>query len=641
MDTDEDGIISVSELIRICNENDIYITELEAQNVLTYPSETIPFTLSYFLAILENAASSSDTGDLIQFLLRSAGSQDHLMFDNNMMHVFLVLDADHDCRIFVPDVLSVFQDMDKTVSLNEAKSLLSGYHGHNHHDGVGYDLWKKLILGEVFKQDEHLVNYWRDAFIEVKESFDVKLTVGDVMRTDVVNAAKTAVNVLKHGPEFGECYQGELVKVESATVEVKEGLLYKLLLRISTMGGEDCMESREMICENILMTKPLPKECRGTDSLKLHNRERITCELVVDGVWSEWSNFGACSDPCGGGTQMRTRTCTPPTNGGKPCSGDTEEQQDCNIQPCPVDGVLSEWSNFGACSTTCGDGTQVRTRTCTPPSHGGNPCSGSTEEQQDCNLQVCPSTDLWSEKQENHWPPGECPTLGGGLENTPLEVCKVKCDETETCNAINYVPAEEKCVLKACTLPVPAPQTQADGYEGYYKIGCGYSIIGTTVVRNDVDWKWEDQDGGAGSKGTVTSLEDDGWIGVRWENTYEDMYRCGAEGKEDIKVYIPAVWMISTQKSTSCETVCSEVGKKCDPNEIKSATLDPSCSALLKLFPGKTCTLCNPDDASNLYCFPGNPEGDNNVYYNNIFNSGSYTCETIPNDLVQIACPCS
>jgi len=310
--------------------------------------------LSYFLAILENAASSSDTGDLIQFLLRSSGSQDHLMFDNNMMHVFLVLDADHDCMIFVPDVLAVFQDMGKTVSLDEAKSLLSGYNGHNHHDGVDYNLWKKLILGEVFKQDEHLVNYWRDAFIEVKKSFDVELTVGDVMRTDVENAAKIAVKALKHGSEFGECYEGELVKVESATVEVKEGLLYKLQLRISTMGGEDCMESREMICKNILMTKPLPKECRGTDSLKLHNREHITCELVaVDGAWSSWS---ACSKICGGG--QKTRTCTNPAqaNGGKECQGDSTE--DCNTASCvlwmgPSPSQTFELPSFTAVTSDC------------------------------------------------------------------------------------------------------------------------------------------------------------------------------------------------------------------------------------------------------------------------------------------------
>jgi len=320
MDTDEDGIISVTELIRICNENDIYITELEAQNVLTYPSETIPFTLSYFLAILENAASSSDTGDLIHFLLRSAGSQDHLMFDNNMMHVFLVLDADHDCMIFVPDVLSVFQDMGKTVSLDEAKRLLSGYSGHNHHDGVDYNLWKKLILGEVFKQDEHLVNYWRDAFIEVKKSFNVEVTtVGDengMMWTDVENAAKTAVKALKHGSELGECYQGELVKVESATVEVKEGLLYKLQLRISTMGGDDCMEIREMVCENIFMAKPLPKDCKGTDTLKLFNREHITCQQKVEKV-----GFEACVDEwcLQDGTDEQYTRCEEATDGGDTC----------------------------------------------------------------------------------------------------------------------------------------------------------------------------------------------------------------------------------------------------------------------------------------------------------------------------------
>merc|ERR550519_2710742 len=46
------------------------------------------------------------------------------------------------------------------------------------------------------------------------------------------------------------------------------------------MGGDDCMESIEMICENILMKKPLPKDCKGTDALKLLNREHITCEKV-------------------------------------------------------------------------------------------------------------------------------------------------------------------------------------------------------------------------------------------------------------------------------------------------------------------------------------------------------------------------
>jgi len=200
MDADKDGIISVTELIRICNKNDIYISQEEAENVLTLPDETVPFTLSYFIAILENAATSSDTGDLIHFLLHSVGSLDHVMFDKNLMHVFLALDVDHDCQLFVPDILTIFQDLGNPMLLDEAKRLLSGHHGHNHHDGVDFSLWKKLILGEVFKKDMTLIDDWRDAFVEVKKSFK---TVGDVMRTNIENAAKTAVKALKHGSELG------------------------------------------------------------------------------------------------------------------------------------------------------------------------------------------------------------------------------------------------------------------------------------------------------------------------------------------------------------------------------------------------------------------------------------------------------
>merc|ERR1719186_849406 len=195
------------------------------------------------------------------------------------MHVFLALDVDHDCRLFVPDILTIFQDIGNPILLDDAKDLLSGHYGHNHHDGVDFSLWKKLILGEVFKDDDMtLLDEWRYAFAEVKKSFN---TVGDVMTTNINNAAKTAVKALKHGSELGECYKGELVKVETASVEVMEGLQYKLELKISTMGGADCMENIEMICDNIMLKKPLPKDCQGTaDALKLINREHIVCEKV-------------------------------------------------------------------------------------------------------------------------------------------------------------------------------------------------------------------------------------------------------------------------------------------------------------------------------------------------------------------------
>ena len=59
--------------------------------------------------------------------------------------------------------------------------------------------------------------------------------------------------------------------------------------------------------------------------------------ILVDGGWSNWSGWGQCSMPCGGGEQERSRTCTNPSpaNGGAACSGSDKETQACNTNDCP------------------------------------------------------------------------------------------------------------------------------------------------------------------------------------------------------------------------------------------------------------------------------------------------------------------
>ena len=60
-----------------------------------------------------------------------------------------------------------------------------------------------------------------------------------------------------------------------------------------------------------------------------------------------------------------------------------------------VDGGYSSWSAYGACSKTCGTGKQIRTRTCDAPApqHGGKDCSllGKDKEENNCNTQACSS----------------------------------------------------------------------------------------------------------------------------------------------------------------------------------------------------------------------------------------------------------
>ena len=62
--------------------------------------------------------------------------------------------------------------------------------------------------------------------------------------------------------------------------------------------------------------------------------------LAVDGGYTNWSEWEACSVTCGGGSQKRSRTCTnpSPSGGGQTCLqqnlGPAEETQACNAKDC-------------------------------------------------------------------------------------------------------------------------------------------------------------------------------------------------------------------------------------------------------------------------------------------------------------------
>ncbi|MEX2052231.1 MAG: thrombospondin type-1 domain-containing protein, partial [Candidatus Paceibacterota bacterium] len=69
-----------------------------------------------------------------------------------------------------------------------------------------------------------------------------------------------------------------------------------------------------------------------------NNWNGSVCAQVVNGGWSAWSGWGACSvTACGStGTQTRTRTCTnpAPSNGGTTCQGASSEVQSCSTAAC-------------------------------------------------------------------------------------------------------------------------------------------------------------------------------------------------------------------------------------------------------------------------------------------------------------------
>ncbi|KAL9980069.1 hypothetical protein ACROYT_G008610 [Oculina patagonica] len=63
----------------------------------------------------------------------------------------------------------------------------------------------------------------------------------------------------------------------------------------------------------------------------------IQQKLPVNGGWSKWSNWSACSKLCRGGKKIKSRKCDnpAPANGGKKCKGRKTKAKKCNKKiPC-------------------------------------------------------------------------------------------------------------------------------------------------------------------------------------------------------------------------------------------------------------------------------------------------------------------
>ncbi|XP_052807330.1 semaphorin-5B-like isoform X6 [Mya arenaria] len=177
-----------------------------------------------------------------------------------------------------------------------------------------------------------------------------------------------------------------------------------------TCGGGFAVWTRS--CDNPIQTgsgQPCVDE-RGQEAMsetKQLTCNHLACPASVNGGWTPWTNYGTCSVTCGGGTQERSRECENPApqGGGAACSGgDGQEQaesRDCGVDECPADksvnGGWSPWTNYRACSVTCGGGTQERSRKCESPAPQGDgeACSGGDGQEQTesrgCGEDECPA----------------------------------------------------------------------------------------------------------------------------------------------------------------------------------------------------------------------------------------------------------
>ncbi|XP_038233472.1 adhesion G protein-coupled receptor B2 isoform X7 [Dermochelys coriacea] len=163
-----------------------------------------------------------------------------------------------------------------------------------------------------------------------------------------------------------------------------------------------------------------------------------------DPAAEEWSQWSVCSLTCGQGSQVRTRSCVSSPYGTL-CSGLLRETRICNnTATCPVEGQWLEWGSWSRCSVSCSNGTQQRTRKCSVSGHGWAECKGAHADARECTSPSCPTDGKWG--PWNHWSlcSKTCDTgwqrrfrmcQGTGMQGYP---CEGSGEEVKTCN-------EKKC----------------------------------------------------------------------------------------------------------------------------------------------------------------------------------------------------
>ncbi|XP_034057815.1 adhesion G protein-coupled receptor B3 isoform X11 [Gymnodraco acuticeps] len=188
------------------------------------------------------------------------------------------------------------------------------------------------------------------------------------------------------------------LKLEKGTVETC-GIVYTKCTCPQHLG--DGESESVLMLNNVVL--PLNPQTEGCLSPQLEAGQVCNLSAEVkrppkegESGAEEWSKWSSCSVTCGQGSQVRTRTCVTPY--GTHCIGPLRESRVCNnTAPCPVHGVWEEWSPWSLCSFTCGRGHRTRTRSCAPPQHGGRACDGPETQTKLCNIALCPVDGQWQE----------------------------------------------------------------------------------------------------------------------------------------------------------------------------------------------------------------------------------------------------
>jgi len=197
-------------------------------------------------------------------------------------------------------------------------------------------------------------------------------------------------------------------------------------------------------------------ECEHVAHVQHQECNTHPCPVNCVGDWEPW---GACDKTCtdcrnGGAVGVKKaayKVTQPALHGGLECphtDGEIREQT-CNEHCCP-ENCEGSWSEFGACSTTCGNGVAERKYTVThKEAYGGTPCPYCDQASHTtaCNDTAPCAIDCQGMLSDY----GPCTAACGGGEQTAWYMHLTQAQNGgQECEMPNFFPVTRECNTQAC-----------------------------------------------------------------------------------------------------------------------------------------------------------------------------------------------
>lgn len=194
----------------------------------------------------------------------------------------------------------------------------------------------------------------------------------------------------------------------------------------------------------------------------------VSCQV---GPWTDFEplNCPACLPEGQSVVRRKTREVTVPQDGGAECPP-TEYTEPCASPYCPIDCVVTDWTDWSPCSASCGGGTQERRRVVQNYARYGGHCDYELFESKPCGTDDCAIDCVytwgpWQDKDTGKFCSKAC---GGGVQHRTLQIlvhpnalgrpcppspeeqpCNTHCCRVD-CEVGPYDLTEEQCKNEAC-----------------------------------------------------------------------------------------------------------------------------------------------------------------------------------------------